>query len=97
MALSSNILKKIVNIHPSLLPKYGGKGMYGDRVHHAVLAAEEKESGITIHYVNSVYDDGEILFQQSVAISPEWNIDDLKAAIHQLEHTYYPIVIEKTL
>ena len=87
--------KEIVNIHPSLLPRYGGKGMYGDRVHRAVLAAGEKESGITIHFVNSIYDDGEIIFQQAVEISPEWTENELKEAIHRLEYTYYPKVIEK--
>ena len=87
--------KEILNIHPSLLPAYGGKGMYGRHVHQAVLAAGEKQSGITIHFVNSVYDDGEIIFQKSIDIEPQWTEKDLQKAIHELEHTYYPPIIEK--
>ena len=86
---------KIVNIHPALLPKYGGKGMYGQHVHEAVIAAGEKESGITIHYVDGHYDNGDIIFQ---AICPVLENDDpssLANRIHQLEHRHYPQVIEK--
>ena len=93
----SHFEDKIINIHPSLLPKYGGEGMYGDRVHEAVLAHHESESGITIHYVNEQYDKGEIIFQAKVEIIPEDTIDTLKDKIHALEHEFYPIVIENLL
>lgn len=86
---------KIVNIHPALLPKYGGKGMYGARVHEAVIAAAEQESGISIHLVDEVYDNGEIVFRASCAITPDDTPDSLAQKIHQLEYTHYPKVIEK--
>lgn len=85
--------KKIVNIHPALLPKYGGKGMYGDRVHESVRAAAEKESGITIHYVNENFDEGDIIFQASVALSPADTADDIAAKVHALEYQYFPEII----
>ena len=88
---------KIVNIHPALLPKYGGKGMYGAHVHEAVIAAGEKESGITIHYVDEYYDHGQPIFQSTVAIDPIDTPETLAAKIHQLEHKYYPVVIEEIL
>jgi phosphoribosylglycinamide formyltransferase-1 len=88
---------KIVNIHPALLPKYGGKGMYGAHVHEAVIAAGEKESGITIHYVDEYYDHGQPIFQSTVAIDPTDTPETLAARIHQLEHKYYPVVIEEIL
>jgi phosphoribosylglycinamide formyltransferase-1 len=88
---------KIVNIHPALLPKYGGKGMYGAHVHEAVIAAGEKESGITIHYVDEYYDHGQPIFQATVAIDPIDTPLTLAAKIHQLEHKYYPLVIEEIL
>lgn len=88
---------KIVNIHPALLPKYGGKGMYGDFVHQAVLEAKEKESGITIHYVNERYDEGQIIFQERCAVDADDTPETLAAKIHRLEHTYYPQVIENIL
>lgn len=88
---------KMVNIHPSLLPKYGGKGMYGSHVHEAVVAAKEKESGITIHKVNEVYDDGEVLFQATCTVTSEDNADTLAQKIHGLEHRHYPEVVEKLL
>jgi phosphoribosylglycinamide formyltransferase-1 len=88
---------KIVNIHPALLPKYGGKGMYGAHVHEAVIAAGEKESGITIHYVDEHYDHGQTIFQSTVAIDPTDTPETLAAKIHQLEHKYYPVVIEEIL
>ena len=87
----------VINIHPSLLPKYGGKGMYGANVHQAVLDNKEAESGISIHMVNDVYDDGQILFQEKVAISPEESIESLQQKIHLLEHKHFPIVIENLL
>jgi phosphoribosylglycinamide formyltransferase-1 len=88
---------KIVNIHPALLPKYGGKGMYGPLVHKSVIAAGEKESGITIHYVDEYYDHGQPIFQSTVAIDPTDTPESLAAKIHQLEHRYYPVVIEEIL
>ena len=87
--------QRIINIHPSLLPLYGGKGMYGMRVHEAVLQAGEKFSGISIHFVNEIYDDGKIIFQKEVAIAPDWTPKDLQQAVQSLEHTYYPKITEK--
>lgn len=89
--------KKIVNIHPALLPKYGGAGMYGDAVHKAVLAAGESESGITIHYVNEFYDQGPIVFQAKCPVKKEDTPDTLAQRVHQLEYQYYPVIIEKIL
>ncbi|RGU76130.1 phosphoribosylglycinamide formyltransferase [Odoribacter splanchnicus] len=88
---------KIVNIHPALLPAYGGKGMYGHYVHEAVIAAGEKESGITIHYVNDHYDQGAIIFQAKCPVLPTDTPDDLAARIHELEYRYFPEIIEKTI
>ncbi len=85
--------KKIINIHPALLPKYGGNGMYGSRVHEAVIAAKEKESGITIHYVDELYDHGEIIFQASCAVNTQDTAAALAQKIHALEHLHYPKVI----
>lgn len=81
---------KIVNIHPSLLPKYGGKGMYGRHVHEAVVAARETETGITIHLVSERYDEGAILLQARVALSPTDTPADVAAKVHALEHHHYP-------
>lgn len=89
--------KKIVNIHPALLPKYGGKGMYGDKVHESVRAAAEKASGITIHYVNENFDEGDIIFQASVELSPDDTADDIAAKVHLLEYKYFPEVIMNTI
>ncbi len=86
---------RIVNIHPALLPKFGGKGMYGDRVHKAVIESGEKETGITIHYVNEVYDDGEIILQERFNILPEDTADSIAERIHVLEHKHFPVVIER--
>ena len=88
---------KIINIHPALLPKYGGKGFYGHHVHEAVVAAHEKESGITIHYVNEKYDSGDIIFQKTVSLTPTDTPDDVAAKIHVLEQENFPVVIEKLL
>ena len=88
---------KIVNIHPALLPKYGGKGMYGNYVHQAVIAASEKESGITIHYVDELYDHGNIIFQATCAINDKDTAHSLAQKIHLLEHQHYPRVIEEIL
>lgn len=88
---------RIFNIHPSLLPKYGGKGMYGDYVHQAVLAADEKKSGITIHLVNEEYDKGKILAQFSVQLDKNENLDSLRSKIRLLEHEHLPQVIEQSI
>src|SRR5574344_2241628 len=85
---------RMINIHPALLPKYGGKGMYGHHVHEAVIAAGEKESGITIHLVNEHYDSGRILFQAKCQISYGETPDDLAAKLHLLEQANFPQVIE---
>ena len=86
--------KRIVNIHPALLPKYGGKGMYGDRVHAAVIAAREKESGITIHYVNEHYDEGEHIAQFRCPVMKDDTAASLAQRVHGLEHEHYPVVVE---
>ena len=86
---------RIVNIHPALLPAYGGKGMYGHHVHEAVLAAGEKESGITIHYVNEHYDSGDIIFQATCPVLPDDTPDTLAARVHELEYAHFTRVIEE--
>lgn len=86
---------RIINIHPALLPAYGGKGMYGMNVHKSVIANEEAYSGISIHYVNEVYDDGEILFQERVKIQENWSPEVLQKAVQRLEHQYFSSIIEK--
>lgn len=86
---------KIINIHPSLLPKYGGKGMYGAKVHEAVIAAGEKESGITIHYVDEHYDNGDIIFQAACPVFADDTPDSLAKRIHQLEHDNFARVVEE--
>lgn len=88
---------KIVNIHPALLPAYGGKGMYGHHVHEAVIAAGEKESGITIHYVNDHYDQGAIIFQAKCPVYPTDIPEELAARVHELEYKYFPQIIEETI
>lgn len=88
---------KIINIHPALLPKYGGKGMYGDRVHQAVVTAGEKESGITIHYINEHYDEGAIIFQASCPVLPSDTPEEVANKVHALEYKHYPHVIESLL
>ncbi len=97
--IPENILKefqgRILNIHPALLPAYGGKGMYGDRVHKAVLENRERVTGITIHLVNENYDEGEIIFQEKCNIDPDRDsVDDIAAKVHKLEYRYYPWIIE---
>ena len=89
--------KAIINIHPALLPKYGGKGMYGARVHEAVIAAGEKESGITIHWVNEHYDEGAIIFQAKCSIDANDTAETLANKIHALEHAHFATTIEKLL
>jgi phosphoribosylglycinamide formyltransferase 1 len=88
---------RIINIHPALLPNYGGKGMYGSFVHEAVIKAQEKESGISIHFVNEKYDEGEVIFQARCKIDKNDTPDSLAAKIHDLEHKHFPQVIEEVL
>ena len=96
-----NILKtypnKIINIHPALLPKYGGQGFYGMIVHESVIRSRDKESGITIHYVNEIYDSGQIIFQAHCPVEPGDTPETLAHRVHQLEYKFYPVVIEKLL
>ncbi|MBT8298268.1 MAG: phosphoribosylglycinamide formyltransferase [Maribacter sp.] len=88
---------KIINIHPALLPKYGGKGMYGNKVHMAVKNNNESESGITIHYVNEHYDEGAIIHQAKTKILPEDKVDDIAAKVQALEYEHFPKIIEQLL
>ncbi len=88
---------KIINIHPALLPKFGGKGMYGIHVHEAVKAAGETETGITIHYVNEKYDSGDIIAQFKTAVSPEDTAETIAEKVHELEQKYFPQVIRENL
>lgn len=101
LKLPENIISefpgKIINIHPALLPKHGGKGMYGNFVHQAVIQAKDKESGISIHYVNDEYDSGAIIFQKSVSITPEDTPESLAKKIHELEYKWFPKVIEELI
>jgi phosphoribosylglycinamide formyltransferase-1 len=89
--------KRIINIHPALLPKHGGKGMFGGRVHDAVLRNKDAESGITIHYVNERYDEGEVIMQKSIAIEPTETAESLASKIQKLEHEWFPKAIEQLL
>lgn len=99
--IPSDIVKvfkeRIINIHPALLPKFGGKGMYGMKVHESVIKYNEDKSGITIHYVNENYDEGSIIFQASVKVEPSDTPESLASKIHQLEHKYYPDIVEQVL
>lgn len=88
---------KIINIHPALLPKYGGKGMYGTHVHQAVKENHESETGITIHYVNEAYDEGEVIFQAKVTIENEDSIETIASKVHELEKANFPKVIQNLL
>ncbi|MDC7994910.1 phosphoribosylglycinamide formyltransferase [Altibacter sp. HG106] len=88
---------KIINIHPALLPKFGGKGMYGKFVHEAVAASEEKETGITIHYVNEQYDEGAIIFQTAVPVAKNDTPEQIAKKVQHLEHQHFPKVIETLL
>lgn len=89
--------QRIVNIHPSLLPKHGGKGMYGSRVHQSVLDSGDKESGITIHFIDNDYDRGSVIFQAKCPVLPDDTADSLAQRVHALEYEYYPKVIEDTI
>ena len=99
--ISNDIIRaypnKIVNLHPSLLPKYGGKGMYGKRVHRAVIEAQESESGISIHFVNKEYDEGAIIFQAKVSVEKGDSVEVLTKKIQQLEHRFFPKVVEQVI
>jgi len=88
---------QVINIHPALLPKYGGKGMYGDYVHEAVIKNKDKESGITIHFVNEHYDEGAVIFQAKTAVAENDTADGLAKKIRELEHQHFPEVIEELL
>jgi phosphoribosylglycinamide formyltransferase-1 len=88
---------KIINIHPSLLPKYGGKGMYGNHVHQAVLENKEEETGITIHYVNEDYDKGKIIFQKSVSVKECISTIEIASKIQEIEHEFFPKIIQEIL
>lgn len=96
-ALIAAFPDRILNLHPALLPKYGGKGMYGMHVHDAVIQAGEPESGITIHLVNEQYDEGRILFQAHCPVWPEDTAEDLARRIHELEHQHLPLIVERYL
>lgn len=89
--------RRIVNIHPALLPRYGGKGMYGMHVHEAVKAAGETETGITVHYVNEQYDEGQTIFQAACPVLPEDTPQDIAHRVQELEHLYFPTVLAQLL
>ena len=88
---------KIVNIHPALLPKYGGKGMYGMNVHRAVLENKESKTGITIHYIDEHYDEGDIIFQKSIPLNGKETCEEIASKVQDLEHEYFPQIIEKLI
>jgi phosphoribosylglycinamide formyltransferase-1 len=95
--LTQKFTNRIVNIHPSLLPKYGGKGMYGDFVHQAVIDNKENKSGITIHFINEHYDQGDVIFQKECPVLPDDTAETLARRIHEMEYKYFPEVIVKVL
>ena len=99
--IPDNLLKafphRIINIHPALLPKYGGKGMYGERVHQAVIQSGDTRTGISIHYVNDHYDEGEIIFQDSFEIQPGDTAESIAQKVHALEYKHFPRVIEEVI
>lgn len=95
--LISEYSNKIINIHPALLPNYGGKGMYGMNVHKAVKENNETESGITVHFVDELYDNGEYILQEKCSITKNDTPEDIANKIHELEYKYFPIAIEKVL
>lgn len=96
-SIITNFHNRVINLHPALLPKYGGKGMYGHHVHEAVVENGERETGITIHFVNENYDEGKIIFQKSTPLSSEDTPETVAEKIHQLEYKYFPKVIESLL
>ncbi|MFB6320024.1 phosphoribosylglycinamide formyltransferase [Saccharicrinis sp. FJH54] len=89
--------RKMVNIHPALLPKFGGKGMYGDNVHKAVVEHKEVKSGITVHYVNENFDEGEIIFQAECPVLPDDTYAEVAAKVHELEYAWFPRIVERLL
>ena len=95
--LINSFPEKIINIHPALLPKFGGKGMYGIRIHNAVIEKKEKKSGITIHYVNKNYDEGEVIFQKTIDIKKNETPEELSSRILKLEHYFFPRIINQVL
>ena len=97
LAIVNIYWSRIINIHPALLPKYGGKGMYGNYVHEAIVAAKETKTGITIHYVNEQYDEGTIIFQTECAVLPTDTAEDVATKVHDLEYKHYPYIIETLL
>lgn len=96
-SIINNFPMKIINIHPALLPKHGGKGMYGDNVHKSVIACKDKYSGITIHYVNNNYDEGDIIFQEKCKVENNDTADSLAEKIHKLEYKNFPRIIKKVI
>ncbi len=97
MRIVQKFPNRIINIHPALLPKYGGKGMFGMKIHQAVIENQEKETGITIHFVNESYDDGAIVFQKSIKLDENDTPEMVAAKIHELEYKYFPTVIESII
>ena len=95
LALVNKYTHKIINIHPALLSKYGGKGMYGMNIHKAVVEAKEKETGITIHLIDEIYDNGEVIFQTSCSVEPDDTPEIVAKKISLLEQTYFPKVVEE--
>ena len=95
--LLQNYADKMINVHPALLPKFGGQGMYGNNVHKAVLEAKENETGITIHFVNEHFDEGRMIAQFHCALNNTDTVESIQAKVQNLEHAYFPIVIEKTI
>lgn len=95
--LISKYPKRIINIHPALLPKYGGKGMYGDNVHKAVESAKERKTGITIHFVNEEYDRGAIIYQAEVELTDKDDYKTIADKVHRLEYAHFPTIIEETI
>jgi len=95
--LINNYNNKIINIHPALLPKYGGKGMYGMNVHNAIIENQETESGITIHYVNKEYDKGNIIFQAKCKVLPGDTAEDVAKKVHELEYAHFPRIINEVV
>lgn len=97
IALINAYPQKIINIHPALLPKYGGKNMYGNNVHEAVIASDDKISGVTIHYVDEHYDHGDVIFQANCDIAPGETALSLAEKIHKLEHEYFPVTVKSVI
>lgn len=101
LKLPENVIEayrdKIINIHPALLPKYGGKGMYGLNVHRAIVENKEKETGITIHYVDENYDEGSVIFQERISLTGNETPEEIAAKVHELEHRHFPEVIANLL